>query len=514
MSEELTLVGTNGNLKKFLPSIMKCRDFSAGEDAVKSSNNSRKYLPMLPGQAKDPVYGPGDYLVYKEYAEVFPGVSRTEESYNGVAFRKKPIIETPDDKYTDDFTLGGQSITEFAKELFDEVLESYRPGILVDIPATDIELNQETGFIPRGSVEDKDRPFATLYTAENILDWDEQRVDGVLKTVFIKLHEVERRINPDDEFDYQMIDRVRILNIDEEGFYQHRIYERQDTESTFFTEASQNPDNIFAGSYLLVATIYPKMQGNKMTEIPFFPLSPRGHEWELDYPPLNDLSNIAMSWYRNSASYENGLLLAGSPTLCLAGLDQEMLTDGNVKVGAGSVLLFDPEGSSWGYAQIGAEGLSEISKAMETKKQEMAVIGARILAGDQNGVEAAETAMIHRAGEHSVIMNIGSSLSGVLTEVLRLIIKWDTGNNPVSEDALFVLNIDFDFSKLSAQDLTALVAAMMSGSISPETFYYNLERGEMYGPASTFELEQERLVESKPSEEAPITNRGDNADNN
>lgn len=507
---ETTLTSINPELDRFKNSIQKCRDFSNGEDAVKSSDKAELYLPMLPGQRKDPVYGPDDYLTYKEYATLFPAVARTEESYTGIAFRKTPIVKTQDEKYTEDFTYGGQSITEFAKELFDEVLETYRPGILVDVPATDVDILEGTvGFVSRRQAEDVQRPFAALYTAENILDWDEQRINGKLTTTYVKLYEIERVPDPNSlssEFDYDTVERIRVLDLDEDGYYRHRIYEKQDETSQDIQSLKRESPLLFTGSYMFVGEVYPQMGGQKMQEIPFFPASPRGHEWALNFPPLNDLANINMAHYRNSASYENGLLLAGSPTACLGGLDPNFIQDGAVKLGAGSVLLFNGENPFAQFLQIGSEGLAEIKRAMEDKKKEMATVGARILSGDPAGVEAAETAMIHRAGEHSVIMNIAGSISSVLTDVLRFMYLWDTGSEADTEDMLFALNIDFDFSKLDPQMLTALMGAVQTGRMSTDTFYYNLERGEMYPPNWSKEIETEGIESDREamSEEEPF----------
>jgi len=281
---DTNLTKINPELNKFQSAIKKIRDFASGEDAVKGSENAQMYLPMLPGQRKDPVYGPDDYITYKEYAQVFPAVGRTEESYTGIAFRKPPLIESPDEKYTDDFTFGGQSITEFAKEMFDEVLETYRPGILVDVPETDDSMDE--GFVSRKDAE-KERPFATLYTTENIMDWDEARVDGELKTTYVKLYETERQPDTEDDFDFDVIERIRVLDIDEDGYYRHRIYEKQD-ESVVAKLNGTDQGGLLSGNYLLIGEVWPQMQSARMKEIPFFPVSPRGHEWALDYPPMND----------------------------------------------------------------------------------------------------------------------------------------------------------------------------------------------------------------------------------
>ena len=77
----------------------------------------------------------------------------------------------------------------------------------------------------------------------------------------------------------------------------------------------------------------------------------------------------------------------------------------------GSVVQNLPPGASMHYLEFSGNGCSQIASAMRADEDRMAILGARIISQERNGVETAETAKIHRAGENSVLADIANSLS-------------------------------------------------------------------------------------------------------
>ena len=61
-------------------------------------------------------------------------------------------------------------------------------------------------------------------------------------------------------------------------------------------------------------------------------------------------------------------------------------------------------------------------------------------------------------------------------------------------DVIYSLNTDYDPSGMNPQLLTALFNAYQSGGISFETFYQNLQKGEIADPNVTAEEEQTRIT--------------------
>jgi hypothetical protein len=61
-----------------------------------------------------------------------------------------------------------------------------------------------------------------------------------------------------------------------------------------------------------------------------------------------------------------------------------------------------------------------------------------------------------------------------------------------------VLNKDFTSSAMDPAMLTALVSALQQSAISKDTFFHNLQRGEMYAEGRTLEEEMESIETSPP----------------
>jgi len=81
---------------------------------------------------------------------------------------------------------------------------------------------------------------------------------------------------------------------------------------------------------------------------------------------------------------------------------------------------------------------------------------------------------------------VAITVSEALTKALSFAAKW-MGD---MADVIYDLNTDYNPTGMDAQSLTALIAAWQSGGISYETFYENLQRGEIASSERTAEDEQ------------------------
>ena len=149
----------------------------------------------------------------------------------------------------------------------------------------------------------------------------------------------------------------------------------------------------------------------------------------------------------------------------------------------------DPQAKAF-FLTLDASGLGELREALVQKEQAMSVLGARLLSVEKRGIESAQTASIHRAGENSVLASIAQSISISLTHTLELLRDWSGNTGDIS----IVLNKEFTPNAMTAQDLQALVASWQSGSISQETLFFNMRRAEMIEPEITFQDEMDRIA--------------------
>jgi hypothetical protein len=234
--------------------------------------------------------------------------------------------------------------------------------------------------------------------------------------------------------------------------------------------------------------IFPLMNGNTMSFIPFEFIGVRDNSPCVDKPPLLDLVDVNLSHYRTSADLEHGRHFTGLPTPVVCGVQLE--SGQSLSIGSAKAWVFpDPQASAT-FLEFTGQGLGELREAMREKESMMATLGARMLAPESKGIESAQTASIHRAGENSVLASISQSISISLTHILEWLRDWSNITGEVSVE----LNRDFVPPTMTAQDLTALVTAWQSGAISHSTLFDNLKQNDIIAADQTFEDEQELIA--------------------
>jgi len=177
-----------------LPGWMRARDVIAGEDAVKSGGEM--YLPRLDSQDDD------EYLGYKSRACFFNATSRTCDGFLGLLFRRDPEVKLPERHagvggalrvFTDDVDLMGTSLFTFCKGVVGEVLAVGRGGTLIDW---------------EGHAEQ--RAYVVRYAAEDILNWQTQRINGRNVVTLVALSEVVEQPDVEDAFATVGVEQVRV----------------------------------------------------------------------------------------------------------------------------------------------------------------------------------------------------------------------------------------------------------------------------------------------------------------
>jgi hypothetical protein len=448
------------------PRWARCRVAIEGQDAVHAAGAT--YLPRLKGQNED------EYKAYKERAQFYNATGRTLDGMTGLIFRKTPVVEVPSgmEIYTADVDKAGTPLLSFAEAVADELIAVGRIGVLVDYPTS------ETKQVTVADAEAQGlRPYASIYPAESILSW---LVGSHRKLLRVVLKECSSAIDATDEFKQVVKEQYRVLDLFD-GRYRVRLYEKADGKDV-----------------QIGGDLYPLMNGKAMTEIPFFICGTNGMGPQVQKPPMNDLVNVNMSHYKSTADYEHGLHFTGLPTPVITGYNPEVKEDGSkavIALGSSECLIFPDKEAKAFFLEFTGLGLTQIKDALKSKEEQMASLGARMLAPEKRAVESAETASIHRSGENSVLASIANSASMLLTQVMKLIAEWAN----VSGDVKITLNTDFLPNGMTAQELTALLKCVQSGKMSDETFYWNLQQGELVPDNLTFEEEQTRIEESIPS---------------
>src|SRR5436190_8644808 len=185
-------------------SWLRARDVLAGEGLVKAAGE--RYLPRLDSQSEE------EYCAYRERASFFNATSRTAEGYSGLIFRRPPFVKTHESssgvskalgEFVNDSDMLGTSLFGYAKNVINEVIGVGRAGTLID---------WEGDF--------EDRAYASLYTAEQIINWRIERVNGRNTPTLVVLREVlaDGHLAPTagvgtDAFIKAEVEQIRVLRL-------------------------------------------------------------------------------------------------------------------------------------------------------------------------------------------------------------------------------------------------------------------------------------------------------------
>lgn len=437
-----------------------CRDAAAGQRAIHAGRTA--YLPKLDGQEEE------EYRSYLKRAMFFNATGRTIDGMTGLVFRKPPTITVPPamEEWAKDIDLAGKSLEGFSRVCFEETLGVGRGGILVDCPPA-VNIEPGAAQTVEQARQNAQRPYLSFYKAEDIINWRIGRVGNV--TMLLQIFLMETYENDSGE----ALRQIRELTM-ETGSYQQVVWKETDTGWV--------PD----------APIMPVKDGRGLAEIPFFFLAPQEPDAEIQAPPVEDLVYVNLSHYMNSADLENGAHVSGLPTPYFTGVTD---ADAEIYLGTGTAIKLPDANCTAGFLQVGAEGFSTLEKLMDRKEQQMAALGARLIAPEKKQAETAETAQIRRGGENSVLASIAGAVEMQIQKALRYMADW----GKIGGDVVFGFKKDFLPTTIDAQTLNSLLAAVQAGRLSGETFFEALQAGEIVSDTITYDAEKERISEDGPS---------------
>lgn len=451
-----------------LAKIQKVRDVVSGESAVKDGREL--YLPKLPGHESSE---DNAYKFYLEHAYFYPATSRTAAGLRGLVFRKDPLVVVPDelDKYKKNITADGQSLISFSKDVLMEVIQTNRCGLFVDFPEND------RGEMSIAEAERLNiRPYVRMYQAENIINWRTKEIENETVTSLVVVKE-NIEIPDEGNLRFKTILQARVLYLDDDRVYKQQIYREGIDEKNLSTMVKVGE------------TIVPKVNGETLDYIPFYPVTDRGVTWDFSNPTLLPLAETNLSHYKNSANRESALIWTGNPSPVFSGYAGNP-DEGNIRIGSTSAIMLQNGGTAQ-YLEFTGQGINPIKEAMQEKEEAMAILGARIISPEKRTAETAESAMIHRAGEQGVLADIANSISDGLTYVMQFFGQY---HKVADLDAIEVeLNTDFMPVEMGSDSLARLSQMYQARLISYETYFYALQRGEIIDSTVTAEEEYERI---------------------
>ena len=436
------------------------RDALAGEVA------KEKYVPKLSDQEED------EYSAYVGRAEFYNATARTQVALTGLLFAKPPKVELPEALKTigENISLDDDTLEALAKNIADECLSVGRCGVLVDLPSV-----EKADYSKLEAERLNLRAYATLYKAENIINWKTTKINGSNVTSLVVLAETYAEPTQ-DEFVDNIKTRYRVLDL-HEGYYRQRV----------FSETK-------AGNFEVVSEIYPSANGQKLGYLPFTFFNVNDLKTAVEKPPLLDLAKINISHFRSEVDLEHGTHFTALPTPYVTGYQGE--SSEKLKIGSTAVWVINDPSAKVGFLEFSGAGLSALENLMAVQEKRMSILGARLLLDDKKTAEATETLQMRKSGENAVLTSVASTISEGIVSFLKDIAFFE---NIASENLIYEINTDYNLTMIEPQLLAQIIAGIQSGNIPNEVLYDALLKGELMPETiQSYEDYQAKLEQARP----------------
>ena len=454
-----------------------CREVIAGEDVVKSKGE--KYLPMAVYKSKEEQRC--RYEAYKMRTPFIPFTYMAYQVQHAMVFRRTPTImcseEFKDSGLLDNVDGRGNSLYQFSSNSFDDLEKTGFGGILLDMPPAKEGMTlydaEKSGF----------RPYLTYYTAESIINKIFDNSTGINK---LKLVVLKEKMNVyRDEFTLLDRDRYRVLAINDQGFYEQRIW------TPVYNERNEIED-------MTVEVVPITVRGEQITYIPFVLLPTDNAE----KPPLYDLAMMNVHHYQVMADYYNGLHKVTMPTGYITGYTPPD-DDDNDEITLGGDVFITEENSDakFGMLSYAGEGMEHTKDGIDKIENLIAGIFMKSIAPDKKTSETAESAYVHRSGENARLATFARNVSEKLSQIVQMYAKWCGYETPVE----IHLNYDYETMALDPNIINSIANISGQGKFPLYCVFYILKQQELIDPDMNYDdfiflIDQESLAGNSAQE--------------
>lgn len=445
----------------------KVRDFIAGGAVVKP------YVLPLPGHDATTISD------YRSRAYYLPAVARSVDAFTGLVMNPEPVIQAPAalTEYLDDVSYDGEPAKRMIGRTAREVISVGRCAVVVDYPKAEGADQLSVADAERLGL----RAYARFYKTEDVLDWRVTARGGERILSFLKLRENADEPTPDNEWTVTAVERIRVLDL-VEGKYRQRLFQKGDVRD----EQTGKPMTSWTQ---VGGDVFPMAGGKPLEELPAVVFGPDSLDvTEVATPPVAEMVEIACAHLQDSASLQWTLMWVSNPTPIFINLN---LPEGEtIKLGSSQGIALH-EGGDAKFLSLGADGVGAIRQALEDKRRDMAAIGARLLADESSAQISRDTAIIQRAGEHSVLANIATTVADGWKRVLGYLALWAGATGDIS----VTLNTDFVPQGMTSGELSELISAVQAGQMSSRDLFALLQKRGLVRPDKTYDEHQDELDE-------------------
>lgn len=421
------------------PTWQAIRDCILGEQEIKLQGES--YLPRMEDMDDN------EYEAYKERGVFFNMTSRTINSLTGTLFQRPPQYKNLPSRLEKPFATicyNRQNMDSFLFDVVEELVGPGRCGVLVDRA-------------------DSGDAFLRAYDAEQILDWQEDVVDGRKQPVQIVLREIEDVVTR--TVGQIRANRIvlRVLSLDivaGEPVYNQYIYKINNMAVDLTKEVFEQ--------------VTPTNRGVPFRSIPFWFLGARNNTAACDRPPSADISGLNLAHYRTYAHLEHGRFYVALPVYYVAlqpGTEKAEYTLGPSRVWETA------PGDKPGILEFHGSGLITLENSLNQKEEQIAQIGGRLMGGGSKSVsESGDAVKIKETNERTLLLKIANNVTEGLSQAVNFWAKWQDETDPQIK---VEINVAFLFDNLGARELRAAHQMYTEGVLPITALHSYLQKAEV-----------------------------------
>lgn len=431
-------------------------DFLAGSYTIKKKGEA--YFPKPIPEMSELAFA-----AWLNSVTFFPAARRTHQGYKGLMFRKPPVFDASEAMLTlaKVITPDGDSHIELADRTADETLGLGLRGLFVDHPKYREKLSKAD------AIKAGQRAFINEYTALSILEITAGLVGNLKKLVHVRLLENDG-------------ERVRQLRL-ENGVYEVRVW-----------------DKIEGGEWQNTEHYRPTQNGKVMDHIPFFPCTPDG-SIKPSVGVMDDIVELNHVHYLHQGELTAVYRFIGRPIPYVV---NAKAPEGGWSIRPGTVWEITQDDADAkvevGFNNMPSDGTAALIDGRDHLEDQMAKIGARLLASEKAAAEAAETHEIRRSSENATLASVANNISRSIEAALQEVATWMGDTQPVK----YQINTDYIPQRMDSAEIQAFMALVQNGMISWETFFLMLRDRGAVDPSLDPEVEKDKIAEDETKRQA------------
>lgn len=406
-------------------------------------------------------------------ATLFPAFSRTVEVLSGKPFSRpvtwdEKVVPARISEMLTDVDLQGTNLHSFLADIFEEAMAYGLCGILVEHPRADkpLTLAEER---KRGL-----RPYFVKVTANSLLDYDSERVNGQETFTMLRFVEVVSERDPENEFTVREIEQVRVLN---PGRW--RIYREKPDTTSGALEWQLHDEGTTSLNRITFVPVYGDRRG-----------------FMNGRPPLAELAWLNVEHWQSRSDQQTILHVARVPVLF-----GKKLGDGPISVGAASAIMSEEDEADLRYVEHSGKAIEAGRTDIIDLEEKMRQIGAELLVIKPGHRTVVQTLADNEAGT-SALQRMVCDLTDAARLAMQYLAEW-TGEKDGGHVTIFS---DFGATTLAEASADFLVSMYRTRALSDETLFNEIQRRGLINSELRWADEQGRIrAMPLPSSDKPVT---------